>query len=98
MEFDHFRRLEKVLDRYKRFREEPKIFYEEVTAFKEEDSRLMESGELKASTKRWSMVMIKPGRRVYVVIGEESHQVTMKKLYKFIDRREDFLITWVTKY
>jgi hypothetical protein len=55
----------------------------------------LEDNVLKSVTKKWSIVKL--GRKEEVSIGDNFFAVSMKKLYKYIDKRESSLIKYMVK-
>ena len=55
----------------------------------------MKDSVLESVTKRWSIVIL--GRKEEVTIGENFFAVTMRKLYKYVEKREFSLISYMVK-
>ena len=96
-------RLKRVIDKYKgNFNEElviyrsiMKAYYDEISDNAGSRAEEFEDSVLKSVRKRWSI--IKLGRMEEVTIGEDFFSVTMRKLYKYIDKREFSLISYMVK-
>ena len=103
MEYELFLRLKKVIEKYKKhFNEEPVIYrkimaayYDEISDYIGSRAEELEDNVLKSVTKKWSIVKL--GRKEEVTIGDNFFAVTMKKLYKYIDKREFSLIKYMVK-
>ena len=103
MEFELFVRLKRVIDKYrKHFNEEPTIytgimkkFYEDINKYTVNRAEDMDDEELRKSAKRWSIVKL--GIAESTEIGKNYFDVTMKSIYKYIDRRDFWLIRYIIK-
>ena len=103
MEYDLFVRLKKVLDKYKRhFGDEPiihkgimKAYFDELAEYLGKSAEDMDYKQLKETAKRWSVVKL--GRKEGITVGDNFFTVTMRSLFKYIDRRDFCLIRFMVK-
>ena len=103
MEYELFVRLKRVIDKYKKhYGEEPVIyrdimalFYKEINEYTGIRMEDQDDIQLRIVAKRWSVVKL--GRAEEVEIGNEFFDTTMANLYKYIDRRDIWLIRYIIK-
>ena len=103
MEYELFVRLKRVIDKYKEhFGEEPTIykdimamFYSEINEYTGIRMEDQDDIQLRKIAKRWSVVKL--GTKEGVEIGKEFFDTTMTNLYKYIDKRDFWLIRYMIK-